>query len=306
MKQENFIFKAPSGASVFTYVWLPEGETKAVLQISHGMVETAARYERLAGVLTAAGFAVVANDHLGHGKTAPDLEGVGHLEKGDFDKMVRVVHDLTGWIKERFAGKKVFLLGHSMGSFIVQYYIENYGSEIDGVILSGTAGKDATVPVMAVLVDILTAIRGAKTRAKWLNDFQFGGYNKLFSPNRTPADWLSRDEAEVDKYIANPYCGAVATYGFFQALTDGLNHIHREDWLARIPKDLPIYLYAGKKDPVGKFNKTIFWLVQKYKSLGIKDVQYKFYPGGRHEMLNETNRDEVMADILKWLSEKSA
>ncbi len=304
MKKETVILQEDKGAKVFLYKWLPESEPKAVLQVSHGMVETALRYERFAQFLTYEGYAVYAQDHLGHGLTAPNIEAIGVLEKDDFERMVDTLELVGDEINKDFPKCKRFLLGHSMGSFIAQRYIQRDPKRLAGVILSGTAGKAPELKVMKVLVNLLTYIKGSKARAYFLNKVQFGGYNKAFAPNRTPTDWISSDEKEVEAYIANPYCGAVITYGFFQCLLEGLSKIHKKDEIEKVPKDLPIHLISGSRDPVGNFTKSVTWLVNEYQALGIKSVTHHFYPGRRHEMLNEINRDEVMGDLLEWLEEK--
>ncbi|MBC7961131.1 MAG: alpha/beta hydrolase [Vallitaleaceae bacterium] len=301
MKKETFIMKETKGAEIFVYKWSPETEAVAVVQISHGMVETAERYERVARALTEEGYIVYANDHIGHGKTAKSIEEIGILEKEDYERMVASLYQLTTLIKTQNPKMKVFLFGHSMGSFLAQRYIQKYGHELAGVILSGTAGKSAETGALKMVVNVLSAIRGKNTRAHTLSKVQFGGYNNKFNPTKTAVDWLSKDEKEVATYVNDPYCGAVVTYGFFQCLLDGAGIIHKKEEMLKIPKSLPIYLFSGSKDPVGGFTKTVRWLAQRYKALGIQEVTSKFYEEGRHEMLNEVNREEVTKDLLTWL-----
>lgn len=301
MKTKTFTFKEAKGIKIFVYKWEPEQEPKAVVQIAHGMVETAARYERLAMALTQEGYVVYANDHIGHGKTAGTVEKVGHLPEDGFNRMLQSMHQLTELIKMEHPGLDVFLLGHSMGSFLAQHYIQEFGSELKGVVLSGTAGKAKGLGAMKVLTSLQKRLYASNTKAKTLTKLVFGGHNKKFEPVRTSSDWLSRDEAEVDKYNRDPYCGNVATIGFYHELVKCLSFIHQDHNMARIPKNLPIYIFGGEVDPVSLSTKTAKWLIEKYMRLGIKEVTYKFYSGGRHEMLNEINRDEVTGDLIKWL-----
>jgi alpha-beta hydrolase superfamily lysophospholipase len=306
MKTETFTFKDETGLDVFVYKWVPSGTIKAVVQIAHGMAETAARYEGLAEQLTANGYLVYAHDHRGHGKTAGDVKKIGILGDDSFHFMVQNMRQLQGIINEQNPGLPVFLLGHSMGSFLLQRYLCLYGHHIQGAVLSGSNGHGGLLLEFGRLLARWEVFwRGRDTRSNLINKLSFGDYNKPFKPNRTSFDWLSRDEAEVDKYIANPYCGGVFSGGFFYDFFEGLKLIQAKKEIQKIPKDLPIFILSGDKDPVGKFGKGVMKLVQAYKRMGQMNVHHKLYPGGRHEMLNETNRKEVMQDIITWLSSKS-
>jgi alpha-beta hydrolase superfamily lysophospholipase len=303
MKKQEFTFKDKDGVEIFVYKWQgDEGKNiKGVIQIAHGMAEHALRYERFAEKLTNQGYIVYANDHRGHGKTAGSVENVGYCGEDGFNWMVEDLYELNNIIKSENKGLPVILLGHSMGSFLSQSYIEKYGDTIDGVILSGTAGKQGFLTAMGEKIAKKEVKKvGAKTKSEKMNNLSFGSYNNSFKPTRTDFDWLSRDEKEVDKYIADPYCGAIFSAGFFVDLLGGLKDMHKVGNMAKIPKNLPILFIAGEKDPVGKNNKTIRWLIDQYKNLGINNVKYNFYKDARHEVLNETNRDEVVSDILDW------
>lgn len=306
MITKTFSFADKEGAKIFTYQWMPdEGEeVKGAVQIAHGMAETGARYERFAEKLTKEGYVVFANDHRGHGKTAGDLEKVGYLADEDgFHWMVENMHQLTGIIKEQYGEKPIFLFGHSMGSFLTQRYISLYGKELKGAILSGTNGRTGLMLNIGIMLAKRECkARGRKVKSEKLNKLSFGSFNNSFKPNKTEFDWLSRDEKEVDKYINDPYCGGVFTAGFFYDFLTGLKKTHDRMELEKIPKDLPIYIFAGAKDPVGKQGKGILNLVKMYKALQIENVNYKLYDEGRHEMLNEINREEVMSDVIHWLN----
>lgn len=304
MRCENFTIKDPEGIELFVYKWIPEEtEVRGIVQISHGMAEIAYRYEGFAELLTENGYIVYANDHRGHGKTAKSIDDVGYIGVDGFNWMIKNMKQLNDRLHEENPKLPVFLFGHSMGSMLSQGYISLYGDTLDGVILSGTCGKQWLMVRLGIIVAKLEIIKsGYKKKSPRLDALSFGGYNKSFKPSRTKFDWLSRDEKEVDKYIDNPYCGGVFTTGFFYDLSRGLREIHKRRNMNRIPKGLPIYIFSGKKDPVGRNCNTVLWLVNEYKRLGIKDVSYKFYEDGRHEMLNEINKDEVIRDTLDWFN----
>lgn len=304
MREKIFNFKEKKGLNIFIYNWFPEEDIKpaGVVQIAHGMAETAERYKRFANKLTEAGYIVYANDHRGHGKTAQCVDKVGDLGENGFNNMVDDMHQITDYIKKQHKDLPIFILGHSMGSFLIQRYIQLYSEEINGAILSGSCGKQGLIlDVGAWIAKRETRKIGRSNKSKKLNDLSFGGYNKAFKPNRTEFDWLSRDEKEVDKYVADEYCGGIFTAGFFYDFINGLKLIQRKSEIIKVPKDLPIYIFSGDKDPVGKAGKGVMNLVNTYKSLGIKDLEYKLYKDGRHEMLNEINREEVIENVVRWL-----
>ncbi|HON60036.1 MAG TPA: lysophospholipase [Smithella sp.] len=304
MKSENFTFRTDDGAEIFTYRWTPqEAAMRGVVQIAHGMAEHAARYERFAEALTRAGYAVYANDHRGHGKTAGSLDKIGYFaDENGWEKVVRDLHTLTDIVKQEMSGKPVFLFGHSMGSFLARHYAMLYGSEISGLILSGTGADPGLLGKMGLLIAKMDAkLHGRKAKSDIMNKLSFGAFNKAFKPNRTEYDWLSRDHAEVDKYIRDPWCGAVFSAGFFCDMLRGLAVIHQKANIARIPKTLPVYIFSGAKDPVGANTKGVLKVYNALKNAGIQDITLKFYDDGRHEMLNEINREEVFADVVAWL-----
>jgi alpha-beta hydrolase superfamily lysophospholipase len=304
MKAKTFTLKGADGAKIFVYAWLPDGKPAAAVQIAHGMAEHAARYERFAGALTGAGYAVYANDHRGHGKTAGSLAAVGWIaEKDGWDLVLDDMHRLTETIKKENPGVPVFLFGHSMGSFFSRGYIARWGGEITGVVLSGTGGDPGLLGKVGVIVaKIEKALKGGKAKSPLMTSLSFGAYNKPFKPNRTDFDWLSRDNAEVDKYVADPYCGDVFSSGFWVDFLSGLGSLYRSDYMPKVPKGLPIYLFSGEKDPVGNNTKGVHEVYDAFKKAGVTDVSMKIYPNGRHEMLNETNRDEVEKDVIGWLN----
>lgn len=303
---KNFTFKSDEGMDIYVYNWRPDEEIqiKGVVQIAHGMAETAARYERFAKVLTDNGYIVYIHDHRGHGNTAKTIENLGYLaEKDGFKWLVEDVHKLSEIIKKENPALPLFLFGHSMGSFVTQRYIMLYGKELKGTILSGSNGKQGPILNIGAFLAKREAKRnGRKAQSSKLDKLSFGSFNNAFKPNRTAFDWLSRDNDEVDKYIKDPFCGTVFTCGFFYDFLSGLKEIEKDENIALVPKDLPVFIFAGDKDPVGKNGKGIIRLFNTYKKFNIKDVTYKLYKDGRHEMLNESNRDEVMSDVINWLN----
>lgn len=309
MKSSEFYFKSTKdNLDIHVYKWEPENKkTIGIVQISHGMSETAIRYECFAKNLTDNGYIVYINDHRGHGLTAKTIDNVGHLADSDgFTYLVEDINTLTNIIKEENEDLPIFLFGHSMGSFASQRYIMEYGNNIDGLILSGSNGKHGFILKIAEkIINYEIKKKGRLHRSKALDSLIFGGNNKKFKSPRTEFDWLSRDEKEVDKYIEDPFCGVLFTCGFFCDFIKGLQEIEDKENLKKIPLDLPIYIMSGDKDPIGKNGKGVLRLRDRYIKLGVKDVLCKLYEGGRHEMLNETNKDEVIRDILNWINEKN-
>jgi alpha-beta hydrolase superfamily lysophospholipase len=305
MKSDTFTFKTSDGIQIFTYRWVPDeaSAVKGVVQIAHGMAEHAARYERFADALTKAGYAVYANDHRGHGKTAGSQDNLGYFaDENGWEKVVEDMHTLTVIIKKENPNKPFFLFGHSMGSFLSRNYSMLYASELIGLILSGTGGDPGAIGKIGLFVAKMDAMfHGRKAKSEIMNKLSFGAFNSAFKPNRTDYDWLSRDNAEVDKYINDPLCGTVFTAGFFCDMLGGLDFINNKENIGKIPKNLPIYLFSGAKDPVGANTKGVNQVYNSLKNAGIGDLTLKFYEDGRHESLNEINRDEVFRDVIAWL-----
>jgi len=305
VQSDNFRLGTQDGTEVFVYRWFPEDGAglKAVVQISHGMAEHAGRYGDFAAALVEAGYAVYANDHRGHGKAAGSLEKVGYLaDDNGWNLLVDDMHRLTCSIKERHPDVPVFLLGHSMGSILSRNYIFLHAKDVSGVILSGTGGDPGLLGKIGLLIAKWEIRRkGKRAQSPLLAKLSFGNFNNAFKPNRTDFDWLSRDNAQVDRYVEDPFCGGVFTAGFFYDLLTGLAGANKSDNIKGIPPDLPIYLLSGEKDPVGKDKKGVLQVYNAYKNAGLEDVKCQFYKDGRHEMLNETNREEVYKDIIDWL-----
>ena len=308
MQASTFTLPGAGGAQLFVYRWLPEGAPKAVVQIAHGLAEHAGRYARLAEGLTGAGYAVYADDHRGHGRTAPTPGDLGFFaERGGWQSCVDDLWLLNRRIAADHPGLKIVLLGHSMGSFLVQQFISEHGDALAGAVLSGSGGKPSPLAAAGRLVARIERLRlGARGKSALIHALSFAAFNKPFEPARTPFDWLSRDPAEVDKYAADPLCGFRASVQLWIDLLDALADIARPERQARIPKRLPIYVIAGSRDPVGENTKSLEQLLAAYRAAGLERVTHRFYDGARHEILNETNRDEVTRDLVAWLDATTA
>jgi alpha-beta hydrolase superfamily lysophospholipase len=301
----EYKIKTSDNKEIHVYEWIPENEEniKAVVQIAHGMAEHAARYEDFALFLNKNGYAVFANDHKGHGKTAGTLENLGYFaDKDGFWQVVQDMRTVTDKINERFPGKPIFLFGHSMGSFLSRYYSIEDSSKLSGLILSGTAGHPGLLgKIGQLLTSVIIAFSGKKSQSPLMTKLSFGAYNSQFKPNRTDYDWLSRDNEQVDKYVNDLFCGTIFTVGFYNDLLGGLLYVNDEKEISKTDKNLPIYLISGEKDPVSENGKGVTELHGKYKKMGLQDVEMKLYTDARHEILNETNKEEVYNDILNWL-----
>ncbi|WP_018756283.1 alpha/beta hydrolase [Paenibacillus terrigena] len=304
MKTTNFTLQDEERFNLYIYHWRPDADDascKGVVQIAHGMAETAARYARFAEALTEQGYIVYAHDHRGHGRTAASTEDLGHPGDDGFNWKVKNMAQVSKHIRNAHPTIPLYLMGHSMGSFLTQKYMVEYPHLVDGIILSGTNGPRGLLGPGRAIAKLEMTLRGDRHPSKLLNDMSFGSFNRAFRPTRTEFDWLSRDAAEVDKYIADPYCGFLCTSGFFYHFFGLLQEIHQPEQLQRIPKDLPIYVFSGDRDPVGLHGKGVRQLLKLYQELGLSNVRSKLYRDGRHEMLNEINRDEVTNDTIAWL-----
>ncbi|WP_291650356.1 alpha/beta hydrolase [Clostridium sp.] len=302
---KNFVFKNKEGVDISCYKWSDNSrKPKAVIQIVHGMAEWAGRYDYFANRLVEEGYVVYAHDHSGHGKSVNNLNELGFISKENrFYSMLEDTRRLNEIIKNENKGIPLILFGHSMGSFLSQRYIQMYGNTIDALILSGSNGRPKSFTKAGLFVSKLEIlIKGNNKRSGLMDKLSFGGFNKSVKNPRTSFDWLCSDENEVDKYINDKYCGFIYPTPFYYDLINGLWDIHRDENIEKIKKlDIPIYIFAGDKDPVGYFGEGIINLYEMYKNTGLKDISYKLYKDGRHEILNEANKDEVINDVIKWL-----
>lgn len=295
-------FPSSDGRStVHAVVYLPQGTPKGILQISHGMAEHIGRYDEFAQYICKQGYIVCGSDHIGHGKTAKSKEDLGYLAPRDgFSFIVTDLHLLTIYMKGKFPGIPYFLLGHSMGSFAARIYVEKYGKELSGAIISGTGAGQPILPIAARTKKMAGSL-GGKTPSKILDKLDFGNFNAKVEHAKTLYDWLSRDELRVADYITDPLCGFVFSASAFGDLFCGMHEANRREWYEKVPKDLPILMISGDCDPVGDYGKGVRLVYEKLRSAGQRFVEINLYEGGRHEMLNEVNRDEVFCDITRFL-----
>ena len=301
-------FTLPSsapGRMLHAFRCVPEGEVRAIVQLSHGMVEFIDRYKPLAEYLAARGILVTGNDHLGHGGSIRTRADYGYFAEPDGNRAVLDdLHAMTVLTKKLYPGVPYFLLGHSMGSFYARQYLCEWGSELDGAIILGTGFQPkALVAFARTVCRVLAVFFGWQHRSRLVAELSFLGYNKGLE-GRTTHDWLNRDAAEVDKYLADERCTFTFTLNAYYSMFSGILRLHDPAFLARMPKDLPLLFLAGTADPVGDRGKGVLRAIQSLKAAGVQNIRCKLYPGARHELLVETNRQEVFADIAAWLNDQ--
>lgn len=296
------------GLPVFGRAWLPAAP-KAVIQIAHGMAEHSARYAWLASELNEAGYAVYAHDHRGHGETAV-RQRLPHgflAHQAGWQKVVDDVALVNRHIRATHQGLPIFLLGHSMGSHVGQSYLIRYGDSVDAAMLSGTTGATGPMRYVGKLVALIERFRVGKAGASAILDASsYDAFNKPFKPARTRFDWLSRDAEQVDAYVDDPWCGFSCSPQMWSDLLGGIGFNERDAHLQRIPKCLPIWLITGAADSSNGGEAGVRALEARYKKAGIQQVDVTVYPEGRHEMFNETNRQQVAADCIAWFDERLA
>lgn len=300
----EFSFPSYDGVhQVHAQEWSPNtSRPRGVVQLVHGISEYIGRYDSFARFLTEHGFVVCGHDHLGHGHTA-SAEEYGFLGKRDgWDYLVQDVYALRQLEGDAHASLPYFILGHSMGSFVARTYLIRWPGTVDGAILSGT-GQEAPLLVGfgKAMASLLCLLQGANSRSNLITSLSLGAYNRQFTPNRTPNDWISRDEAVVDRYNADPLCQFVPTVGMFRDMMGGLQFIGNPSNLARMDPKIPVYFFSGDQDPVGSRGKGVRKVAELFHGAGVEDISLRLYPEGRHEMLNEINRTQVYEDVLLWL-----
>lgn len=306
---QQISFEGRDGHTIHGYTWMPEDPSKmiGIVLIIHGMAEHALRYSRLAAALNEAGFGVYAHDQRGHGITAEIPEDMGFFAVADgWRLLIHDVYVLERRVQEQHPDLPVFMVGHSMGSFVTQQFLADHGGDLAGAALSASVDHAGLLRSIGLgIARVETWRLGQKGRSKLLHSMSFGDYNKPFKPNRTEYDWLSRDEAEVDIYQNDPLCGFISTTQMWCDLLEGLGEMARPATRKRVPDELPLYLLTGSMDPVTRMGKATQGLADAYKHAGSKDVTLKIYAGARHECFNETNRDEVANDLIAWLKSKA-
>lgn len=295
--------QAGDGQALALRVW-DRAEPRGAVQIVHGLAEHCGRYARLAQALNGAGWAAIAHDVRGHGATAAAGGEPGHMCDADgWDGLVADVAGVRARAIALWPGRPLVLLGHSMGSVLALSALQREAGGYAAAILSGPPGLPPPVARLGLLVARAERLRlGQRGRSAILHALSFGAYARAVPDARTPYDWLSRDPAEVDAYIADPLCGFAASVGSWTALVRGLIAATRPQALAALPRGLPLLVVAGGEDPVGGRGKSVRALVESLQAAGRAEVTFRLYPGARHELLNESNRAEVTADLLAWLA----
>jgi len=278
-----FTFPSGDGTHIVAYRWDPGSVPVAALQITHGMGEHAQRYDHVARAMTAHGLVVYAQDQRGHGATA-DPERLGDLGAGGWPALVDDIGRLAAVIRSEHPGIPLILLGHSMGSFAVQQYLLDRSADVDSAVLTGTSVIDLLEPALDLEQPIDLTV-----------------FNAPFAPARTDFDWLSRDEAMVDAYVADPLCGFGIDTASSKAMFIGARRLADPDQVAKMRSDLPVYIAVGEADPANGGLTLLTPLVDRYHAAGLADVTVRTYPDARHEIFNETNRAEVLADLSAWV-----
>lgn len=299
-------FTAKDGEIICYYKWEALGGPKdrGIIQIAHGIGEHAGRYDGIAHRLQKEGFTIYANDHRAHGKTAEIKRLYGYYDGEDyFEDVVEDMHALTEVMQAEHPNTRFILFGHSMGSLLSRKYVLRYGKEIDALILSGTADFIKGLGHFGLAsTKVVSMFRGRQRSNETLRAFFFDEFNKKFKPNRTKLDWISSDEAAVDAFESDPYRIENFSIGVFSDILTNSRKLNETSAFVNTPDELPILIFSGDEDPVGEMGKGVTKVAKNYKRNGNKDLTFNLYKGGRHEMLNETNREEVEEDIITWLN----
>jgi len=305
-KREEFYFPSADGKTqIHAVEWTPDGEARAVVQIAHGVAEYALRYEPFAQFLCAHGFLVAANDHIGHGQSlAPGAAPLYFGEKNGWQNVVADIRALRARTGDKHPGLPYFLMGHSMGSFLARTYLIDYPGTVDGAIIMGTGQQNAaTIAGGRFFAKLEGKKLGFDKFSPTVDKLAFGAYNKPFAPNRTAFDWLSVNEENVDRYIADPLCGGQTSVGLFLEMLGGIGYIGKAANVKKMDPKIPVLFISGEMDPVGSMGKGVKQAYESFRAAGVKDVTLKLYPGLRHEILNEKEKDQVCADLLAWLEQ---
>ena len=306
MQRREFTYPSADGKTqIHAVEWKPDGDVCAILQISHGMQEYIGRYDGFAQFLTGHGFLVTGNDHLGHGASVISEEEHGYFGEPDGNRYVIAdIHTLRAKTQAAYPDVPYLMLGHSMGSFLLRQYLTMYAGGLAGAVIMGTGAQpQAALTIGKLCCRLIGIFRGRHYRSSFVNNLAIGGYNKKFQPARTPNDWLTKDTAVVDAYCADPWCTFMFTVNAYYHMFRGIEAAQKG--ADRIPKTLPLLVASGADDPVGGFGTGVREVYEGYQKSGMQDVSLRLYETDRHEILNETDRQTVYADILAWLKAKA-
>ncbi|MEG1394070.1 MAG: alpha/beta fold hydrolase [Christensenellaceae bacterium] len=305
LEREELYFKsARENADIFMRIWKDKEATpRFILQIVHGMCEYIDRYDDFAKFICENGGLVCGNDHLGHGKSSNGV--YGYFAKKDGEKLVlQDVHTATQTIKKQYPDVPLILLGHSMGSLLARKYMSEYGDEAAGAVFMGTSGANPLTGLIRFLANVGIFFGRAKKPATFLSHLAFSKYNDRYDNVKSENDWLTRDRAMVNKYNADALCTFKFTDRAAYDMANLVDSVSGEKWANSIPKEKPYLITSGSMDPVGNYTAGVQEVYDWVKKAGVSDVTLKFYEGARHEILNESNRQEVYADVLAWIKSK--
>lgn len=299
---KDYFYPSCGAGNIRARCWKPEGVARAVVQIVHGIAEHVERYDDFADYLNSLGYLVVAQDHMGHGKSGDDTLPRGYFHGGWFtaaEDTYRLLRDTM----EKFPGIPYILFGHSMGSFLTRTILAKYpDSGITGCIICGTGWMpDAVLSMGKAASNAVCKICGAEKPSNLLQTMMFGSYNKRVEHPRTAFDWLTRDNTIVDAYIADVNCGFIASAGLARDMLTGMQYIQKAENLAKMNRELPVFFIAGGDDPVGNYGAGVRQAAEEFTKAGMQNVSCKLYPLCRHEILNELNKGEVYQDIGNWI-----
>lgn len=303
----SILLSADGHTKLACYAYVPTDTVpRAVIQISHGMCEYIRRYESFAEAMCARGYAVCGHDHRGHGESVRSPDELGFFGNRDgADLLVADLFAATKKFRGDFDGLPLILLGHSMGSFVARRLIAEHEDAVDGCIISGTGGPESPTAAGKLVADVIAAFRGKTYRSKLLKAMSTGNYYKKFGKDAPKNAWLTRESGVVEKYDSDPLCQFVFTARGYHDLFDLLGKVSKRSWPKTVRKDLPLLMISGDADPVGNFGKGVKVVYERLREAHLCDLTLKLYPKGRHEMLNESNRDEVIADICAWLDRRN-
>ena len=301
---EDFYFQSTyPGKKIHALICRPDKVPVCVVQIAHGIAEHIDRYRDFMNFLAENGIVAVGNDHLGHGKSIAESKDQGFFaEENGWKYVVDDMLELRNTVRKEYPDLPYVLFGHSMGSFLTRTYLIRFPDKYDAAIISGTGHQPSPVAFAGyAMADLATKTGGPYKVGTTLNNVAFGSYCKKIQNPRTSYDWLSRDPAIVDKYVADPLCGFIATNSLFRDMMGGIRFIINPANIDKMNKEKPIYFMSGDADPVGEYGKGVTKAYQAFCKAGLKNVTCRLYPDGRHEMLNELNKEDVYQDIFDWL-----
>ena len=278
-------------------------QPKAVLQISHGMCEYMERYDDFASFLVRNGYIVCGNDHLGHGHTAETPDDLGFIaEKDGYRLMVKDLRKITELLKQRYPGLPIAMLGHSMGSFLARKYAADYGDGPSAYIFEGTDGSNPAGKAAEAIINAISFFKGERYRSPLITKVSFGTYNDRIPEHPTGSEWVTSDPVKLNEYVNDPLCMYTFTLSAYRDLTRCLDEVLENGWAPRLRKDIPYLLASGEDDPVGDYGEGVRFVYDMMKNAGCGKTELRLYPGQRHELHNETQRETFYNDTLQWLN----